>query len=296
LTLAGLLATAVNPYGFAVHQHILNTYFHSSFLLDLIQEFLSPNFHVLPMRFFEVILLATLIVFGVSYRRLTYIEIGLVLFWTHMALNSARHIPLYTLVVVPILVRHLSDYCQKAIRENDVGSRIRQWGSSLLHVSDRFKELEFQIPGVLYPAAAVLLLTGISLNQGKFFGHQLQTAFFEPKQFPVKAAEFLEKEPLPGHLFSTDQWGGYLIYRLYPRYQVFFDGRSDMYGEEFLRKYVKIVEANYDWQEILQEFEVDWMLLPAGKGLATVAKESSRWKVIYDDQVAVILVRQTRLQ
>jgi hypothetical protein len=294
LTLLGFLATALNPYGFAVHRHILNSYLHSSFLVDRIQEFLSPNFHILPIKFFEVILLSALLVFGISYRRLTFIEVGLIIFWTHLALHSARHIPLYTLVIVPILVRHLTGYCQKTIRENEVGSWVRQLGSALLTASDHFKALEFQIKGVLYPSVAVLLLVGISLNQGRIFDQQVQKSFFEPKRFPVQAAEFLEKNPLPGNLFSTDQWGGYLIYRLYPQYHVFFDGRSDMYGEEFLRKYMKVIELNYSWKEILREFRIDWMLLPAEDGLATAVKESREWNVIYDDQVSVILVRKSK--
>ena len=37
-------------------------------------------------------------------------------------------------------------------------------------------------------------------------------------------------------VFTSDLWGGYMIYRLYPRTKVFVDGRSDMYGEAFAKK------------------------------------------------------------
>ena len=37
--------------------------------------------------------------------------------------------------------------------------------------------------------------------------------------------------PTPSaRIFTHDQWGDYLIYRLYPQTKVFMDGRSDFYG------------------------------------------------------------------
>jgi hypothetical protein len=34
-----------------------------------------------------------------------------------------------------------------------------------------------------------------------------------------------------GKGYSHDQFGGYLIYRLYPQYKVFVDGRGDFYRQ-----------------------------------------------------------------
>ena len=55
--------------------------------------------------------------------------------------------------------------------------------------------------------------------------------------FPSRASEFVERQNLKGNLFTSDLWGGYLIYRNPRRYKVFFDGRSDMYGESFVKEY-----------------------------------------------------------
>jgi len=54
---------------------------------------------------------------------------------------------------------------------------------------------------------------------------------FDESKMPVAAVEFLKKERLSGNMFNEDEFGDYLIYAAWPEYKVFFDGRSDIYGE-----------------------------------------------------------------
>jgi tRNA(His) 5'-end guanylyltransferase len=122
-------------------------------------------------------------------------------------------------------------------------------------------------------------------------------AAFESKQFPVKAATFIESSNLVGNLFTTDYWGGYMIYRFHPKHKVFFDGRSDMYGKEFLKEYESLTNLEHSWKTVLDKHQVAWILLPVNFGLATALKERSDWEVIYDDQQAIIFRRRgTRLE
>jgi hypothetical protein len=93
---------------------------HSQDLIDKITEFASPNFHTTVVKFFELLLLSSVVVVGISYKRLGFIEIGIILFWAHMALFSVRHVPLYSVMIVPILVRHLTSYCRRLETEEKV--------------------------------------------------------------------------------------------------------------------------------------------------------------------------------
>ena len=43
---------------------------------------------------------------------------------------------------------------------------------------------------------------------------------------PVRAVDFIAEKSLPEPLFNPYEWGGYLIWRLYPDYQVFIDSRT----------------------------------------------------------------------
>jgi hypothetical protein len=88
-------------------------------------------------------------------------------------------------------------------------------------------------------------------------------------------------------VFTNDEWGDYLIWRLYPSHKVFLDGRSDFYGNAFEKKYQDVVNVRYGWDVILDEFGVDTVLMPVDAALAGALKESSRWRVVYDDGIAV---------
>ena len=89
-------------------------------------------------------------------------------------------------------------------------------------------------------------------------------------------------------IFTSDQWGDFLIYNLYPRNRVFIDGRSDFYGKKFEEKYLDIVAVKYTWQRYLDEYGVDTVLLPTDAPLTGALKESSRWRVVYDDGDAIV--------
>jgi hypothetical protein len=89
-------------------------------------------------------------------------------------------------------------------------------------------------------------------------------------------------------IFTSDLWGGYLIYRLYPKAKVFIDGRSDFYGTPFELKYLDMVAGKYDWDQNLDKYGAQTVLLPADLALASALKENPRWRVVYDDKTAII--------
>jgi len=292
IALLCLLASCCNPYGIKVHQHIFHSYLQSNTLVDRVTEFGSPNFHSFVVKFFEAIVLASLLIAACSRRKLSFIEIGLLVFWTHLALFSVRHVPLYAIMVVPILVKHLTEYLEDLQRD----SRLNSWIRSLLQKFNRYSanllNFENQFTSMVYPTIAILFMSGVCLNGGKFLGQTLTNARFDGKQFPVKAADFIEKAGLNGNLFTTDYWGGYFIYRFHPQHKVFFDGRSDMYGEEFVKEYERVTNLDYRWSEVLEKYKVTWMVLPVDYGLCSALKERQDWQSIYDDHQAIIFVRR----
>ena len=96
--------------------------------------------------------------------------------------------------------------------------------------------------------------------------------------------------PAP-RIFAPDQWGGYLIYRFYPRLKVFADGRSDFYGWDFMKNHLDIMQCGHDWQRQLDRFAVDTVLMPPDVPLVGALKDSPRWQIIYDDGVAIVFRR-----
>ena len=79
--------------------------------------------------------------------------------------------------------------------------------------------------------------------------------------FPVGAVNWIQEHQPPGKLFNTYQWGGYLIWRLYPHYPVFIDGRAELYGDQMLTRYVDIHNTHTGWEQALQDYGVRIVLV-----------------------------------
>ena len=114
---------------------------------------------------------------------------------------------------------------------------------------------------------------------------------FDSRRFPVQAVDYLEKSNLSKVTMSPDYWGGYLIYRLYPKALVAVDDRHDLYGEQFLRPYLKMMRVEPGWNELLQQYDIRCVLAPRGSALNNILSLQQNWSATYQDDVAVVLVR-----
>src|SRR5262245_59481332 len=111
-------------------------------------------------------------------------------------------------------------------------------------------------------------------------------AEFDPTRYPAAALASLRQGA--ARIFTNDEWGDYLIWRLYPSHRVFVDGRSDFYGNTFEEAYSDVLKVKYGWEETLARFGVDTVLMPPDAPLSGALKESRRWSLVYDDGVAVV--------
>jgi hypothetical protein len=146
--------------------------------------------------------------------------------------------------------------------------------------------------GPLWPILALVVTLVIAANGGRVGTRVWMDAHFDPQRMPVDAVNYLEKNEVVGPVFSPDFWGGYLIYRLYPKLRVVVDDRHDLYGEEFFKSYLKTVRGERGWQEFLLTHPNSCLLLPKDGALANLVGLSKGWKQIYADDVAVAFVRE----
>src|SRR5947208_15259575 len=101
VALVCLLASLLNPRGYSILLFPFNVV-SNQFVMENVQEFLSPNFHEsLP---FKYLLLLTLGVLSLSRSGLNIIDFILVLLFSYMSLYSARYIPSFAIIVMPILL------------------------------------------------------------------------------------------------------------------------------------------------------------------------------------------------
>ena len=280
--LAALAASLVNPYGYRLHQHILRS-LGNSYLMDHIMEYLSPNFHNPMAIFFEVMLLAAIAASVRSLLRGNFIEPLLIGVWTHAALLSVRNIPIFCIVAAPVVAAEAEDLLLR-IPEWNVAGWLRGAAARVNRVLGETAETDAIGRWHLTSALAAVAMAALMFAPNppaKF------KAEFDPKNFPAGAVEQLRATP-SARIFAYDQWGDYLIYRLFPQTRVFVDGRSDFYGSDFSRKVMEVGTVKYDWEKTLNDFAIDTLLLPPSSPLGGALKESSRWRLVYDDGVALI--------
>jgi hypothetical protein len=122
-----------------------------------------------------------------------------------------------------------------------------------------------------------------------FFGQLKHN--FDPDTKPVAASIFLEQEHIPGNMFNNDEFGDYIIYRNYPMYKVFIDGRNDMYGVEILKEYDNVRKFEPGWEEILQKYTITWIIYGSNSALSRYLIQNKGWNLIYADRVTSIFLK-----
>src|SRR5260370_3814785 len=103
--------------------------------------------------------------------------------------------------------------------------------------------------------------------------------------FPVEAYPYC---PGGARLFAPDKFGGYLIYRSNGTLKVFFDGRSDLYGADFLKQYSRLVQVRPGGRAYWDSFHFTHALVPADAPLLP-ALEQIGWGQLYTDKTVTLL-------
>jgi hypothetical protein len=279
-------ATLLNPYGWRLHQHIF-LYLTDRELLNRISEFQSISFHGGAAPLFEIML-----VLGVAaaFWKLQAVRIApalLILVWAHLALVSARHIPLFVIVAAPP-VAELCHYVVDRLRHVAVFSEA---AVTFSEICEELTALERTGRIYLTSAAAALLLAVLFAGGKAPFAAEFDADVFPVKAIPVLQAQLAKVDasgPHAARTFTYDQWGDYLIYRLYPAERVFFDGRSDFYGLDFVKVNQRIIGAEYDWKSLLGSYGIDLVIVKPDAPLAAALKLTPGSKVLLDDGKVIV--------
>jgi hypothetical protein len=75
---------------------------------------------------------------------------------------------------------------------------------------------------------------------------------------------------------------------LYPKVQVVVDDRHDLYGEQLLKSYLKMIHGDAGWQDFLEQHPAQYVLVPKGSALESLLLENSRWRSIYSDKTTTV--------
>jgi hypothetical protein len=288
--LLSVLATFVNPYGYRLHLHIYR-YLTNRFLMDHIDEFLAPNFHGIAQQCFAAILLITLLTVMASPRKPRLSELLLVLLAVYSGLLASRNIPVAAMLLVLVSGAMIPAVAGEGARSERVAAWLRSALAREQSFAARMTRLEFGLRGHGWLLAVTALLVWTCLHQGQLGKRRIMDVQFSPTRFPVTAVDYIVEHRIFTPVFSTDAWGGFLIYRLYPHSRVVVDDRHDLYGEAFFKRYLNIVRVQPGWREDLEGMHADWALVPHNAALANILQVAGGWKIAYQDGISILFQR-----
>jgi hypothetical protein len=273
LTVASFAAAILNPSGWRLWTYPFET-LGSDAMRDFIVEWHSPNFHNPLFWPFAALLVAAVVVAATVRPPLRFTQ-ALLLVGTGLAgLQSMRHISLFAIVAVACLGEPLTEL---------VRSRRNARASAATPAKVAVRRGPVALIGTL--SATLGILVAAVFAQAAIANNDTAVA----STYPVEAVDWLETNGYQNQRgFNDYAWGGYLIWR---GFDVYIDGRADVYGDEFLSEYADAFRGKAGWAEPLDRYDVDWILLDEDRGLVPVLDESNDWSRVYEDDLAVVFAR-----
>lgn len=243
----------------------------SSRIQSFIVEWASPDFHTIPG---QTLMICVLILVGalLASRRpadLTYVlwgGVGLTL-----ALTSQRHVPIFAVAGAPLL-GHAASVLLAAL---GVGPR------------------RPRVPSAAAARVNAVVLAVVAVVGAIFMTVNLTTPAIErvvQAIEPVQATDWLLANRPSRELFNFYSFGGWLVWKAYPDYPVFIDGRTEVYGDAIFDEYLRTEFLSDQWQEPLDRYRVKTIMISSGDRL-TLLLPSHGWRLAFSDPVARVYVR-----
>lgn len=265
-----LFATLINPYGLGLWREVWSTLSDSS-LRWTIMEWRPIIYWFNPAAITLASLsIATLIRYRSKLNIRSLILFPLLLIF---AITSARNVPYLVIFCLPLVILGLDFFSIQASSNKISRGRLRK-------------------------ASAFLLLFSLII-----LVIQIMPVSWTPLAYPKSAVEYL-KENLPrGELFSTYDWGGYLIWHL-PQKKTFVDGRMPSWRQpegpkespDAFKAYREIISGEKEFAPVFAKYGITSVLWPVSKGDKSKSfdfltkLQTDGWHEVYKDNISVIYV------
>jgi hypothetical protein len=273
-------ATFINPYGWHVYEYVLHTSRTASG--RRIDEWLPPGLNILAGEVWVLSILGLLILLASARRavagwRPRVNDLVLIACFLPAACGSVRMIPWWLLATAPLLTELLAEAWPR-LRAIDAEPAKPTASAGLLAA------------GVL--AAAVFSVPWLERYNPVFAlpgrGHRTEADL-------QSAAERLTSTAPAGRVFTRFEWAEYLDWSLAGRWKVFMDGRIEIFPDEVWTQYSAITRGRADWEQLLQAYNVDWLLLDVmfHGDLLPQVEACEHWQIVFRDGDTILLTRRT---
>ena len=110
------------------------------------------------------------------------------------------------------------------------------------------------------------------------------------RAYPVAASDAIRERHLPGPIFNSYEWGGFLMWYL-PEYPVAIDGRPSLYSDDDVLRYSKVMNADLPYTSDPALTAARTLVLPRHSLMGEALKDVSGFQTAYGDETAIVLVK-----
>ena len=240
-----------------------------SFAMGQLVEWRSPDFQSFePLELW----LAVVVFAGFALGwRLPPTRLLMLLLLLHMALQHRRHGELVGLVAPLLLAPALAPQ----LRALPAGRSAGPVDRSLAELAKPASLRGVALAGAVLAGVSAAVLHGAAVRPDV--------------AMPKAALAAVEVAHVTGPVLNDYGFGGYLIYEGIPP---FIDGRAELYGDEFIKRYVQAMLLDSDeLPKLLDQNGISWTLIAPERPAALLLDHLRGWRRLYADDVAIVHVR-----
>ncbi len=156
-------------------------------------------------------------------------------------------------------------------------------------------EAEPHLGGSPRPVTGVaVLLLGLTVFQGVRGSAVPFGLGVAPNLFPEGAARFIVATDARGPLFNSADFGGYLLYALYPRHRVFMhsDYQNSIASDQLVQRFYQSEKDPGAFDALVREYRIELLVLQNNLPSWGFVASDPRWALIYWEQVASVYARR----
>ncbi|MCK4882022.1 MAG: hypothetical protein KAS92_03255, partial [Candidatus Omnitrophica bacterium] len=219
------------------------------------------------------------------------IDVSALLFWLVFlvfSLKAMRNTPFFAFAAYLVFITNIIN-----INPDDI--------IPIRFTQKRFQYLTTTLLKILFLLWIFGYYQAISLRSYyDFEKYELKSEFggISQRSYPDKAVDFLVENKIKGNFFNDFNSGAYLLGRTHPDIKVFIDGRTEVYGGDFFRKYRDIWDhGNVElFEDVVKQHQITGALLNSSrqfipKKILKYLYEHKDWKVVYFNYDAVIFLK-----
>ncbi|MDD2753060.1 MAG: tetratricopeptide repeat protein [Candidatus Portnoybacteria bacterium] len=240
--------------------------------------------------FFKITLAALAVSFLFNWRKMRPFYLFLSVFFVITSWSAIRNFPLLGLAAIPVLSANFACAREQYARYFARWEKIRLRGvAHLLTIALIF----------------VILIGSIySVVSNRFYLKSMESERFG-LGIPAgadAAIDFLKQNRVSGPMFNNFDIGGFLIWKAWPDYKVFIDGRPEAYPADFFQSvYIPMQTGDAAWQKYADDtYGINFVFFahtdatPWGQSFIRRMVQRSGWKMVYLDSAIVIWARDNQ--